>query len=55
MWEIVNRERRKTRRINEGIKREKWEEYFRKLLGGVEEKVVKGEKEEKRGKIIREN
>lgn len=49
MCEIVNREQRKTRKINEGIKREKWEKYFRKLLGEVERKVVKGEKGEKRG------
>lgn len=32
VWEVVNRERRKTRRLNENIdKREKWENYFRGL------------------------
>lgn len=54
VWEIVNMERRKTRRINEGIKREEWEEYFRRLLGGVEEKEIRGEKKEKRGDNRRE-
>lgn len=33
VWKIVNRERCRRRRINEGIKIEEWEEYFRELLG----------------------
>lgn len=32
------------------IKRKKWEEYFKKLLEGVEEKVVRERKEKKGGK-----
>lgn len=44
MWEIVNRDRRRARRVNEGIKREEWEEYFMRLLGGVEIKMVEGKK-----------
>lgn len=34
VWEVVNKERRKTRRVDEGIKRGEWEEYFMGLLGG---------------------
>lgn len=49
VWEIVNRERRKTRRINERIKREDWQEYFRRLLERIKGKVVRKEEEEKRG------
>lgn len=42
VWEIVNRERRKRRRINEGIEWKKWKEHFMRLLGRVEERVVRG-------------
>lgn len=41
VWEIVNRERRGRRRVNEGIRIEEWREYFMELLGGVEGKVVR--------------
>lgn len=34
MWKIVNRERKKRKRINEEIEIEEWDEYFRELLGG---------------------
>lgn len=52
----MNRERKKVKRINEWIKRDEWEEYFRRLLGEVEEKVVR-EEMGGRGKegIMREN
>lgn len=43
MWEIVNRDRRRARRVNERIKREEWEEYFMRLLGNVEIRMVRGE------------
>lgn len=43
VWEIVNRERKKVKRINEGLRRNEWEEYFRRLLEEVEERVVRGE------------
>lgn len=36
VWEIVNREMRKRKRINEGIKWEEWKEHFMRLLGEVE-------------------
>lgn len=40
----MNRERKKRNKINEGIEMKDWEEHFKKLLGGVEGKVVRGEK-----------
>lgn len=41
VWELINRERKKKARINEGIKMEEWKEYFMGLLeGGVEGRVV---------------
>jgi len=42
VWEIVNRERRKWKGINEEIKIEEWENRFKRLLGGVEGSVVQG-------------
>jgi len=42
VWEIVNRERRKRRRVNENIEMEEWKKYFMRLLGRVEGRVVKG-------------
>lgn len=42
MWRIVNRERKKWKGINERIGEDEWKEYFMKLLGGVERRVVKG-------------
>ncbi|XP_071579341.1 uncharacterized protein [Temnothorax nylanderi] len=52
VWEIVNKERKKRRGIEEGIEEEKWKEHFMKLLGGVEGKVrmgKEGNREEKEG------
>lgn len=34
VWEIVNRERKRRRRINEGIEMEEWREHFMRLMGG---------------------
>ncbi|KYN27547.1 hypothetical protein ALC57_03066 [Trachymyrmex cornetzi] len=42
VWEIVNRERKKWKGVNKGIEMREWEEYFKELLGGVEERVVRG-------------
>jgi len=36
VWELINRERKKKRRINEGFEMEEWKEYFMSLLGGIE-------------------
>ncbi|XP_046590232.1 uncharacterized protein LOC124293425 [Neodiprion lecontei] len=42
IWEIVNRERKKWKRVNEEIGEHEWREYFMGLLGGVENKVIEG-------------
>lgn len=42
VWEIVNRERKGRKRVNEDIEMGKWKEYFMSLLRGVEVRVVKG-------------
>lgn len=54
VWEILNKERRKRKGINENIEKEAWKEHFMKLLGGgaVEDRVVRGW-EGKRRKIRR--
>jgi len=44
VWEILNSERKKISRIHEGIEMEEWEEHFKRLLGGVENRVVRGDK-----------
>jgi len=57
VWEIINKER-KRRRINEGIGMSEWREQFMRVLGGVEERVVRGNGremgEEDREEISRE-
>jgi len=40
--EVINRERNGRKRVNEDIDKREWKEYFMKLSGGVEGKVVKG-------------
>ena len=42
VWEVVKRERKRRKGIDESIRLEEWKEYFRGLLGGVDTKVVKG-------------
>lgn len=42
VWEVVNAERRRSARINNGILMYKWEGYFKELLQGVSWKVVRG-------------
>ncbi|XP_036148443.1 uncharacterized protein LOC118647507 [Monomorium pharaonis] len=44
VWEIVNKDRKKKKRVNEGIGMGEWKEYFMCLLGGVEARVVRGGK-----------
>jgi len=39
VWEIINSERKKKGRIKERIEMEEWEEHFKRLLGGIENKV----------------
>lgn len=48
VWEIIGRERGGKRRVEEGIEEEEWKNYFMRLLGGVERKVV-GERRKKIG------
>ncbi|XP_024884283.1 trichohyalin-like [Temnothorax curvispinosus] len=43
VWELIGRVRKRRRRVNEEIKPEEWKEYFMELMGGVENRVVKGE------------
>lgn len=45
VWEIVNREGRKTKGVDKGIQMREWKEHFMELLGGVEERVLKGKDE----------
>lgn len=42
VWEIVNRGRRKRKRVNENIEEKEWRDYFMRLLGGMEHRVVRG-------------
>jgi len=36
VWEVINRERKRRKRINEGFEMEEWKEYFMSLLEGIE-------------------
>lgn len=42
VWKIVNRERRRRFKINEGIKLEEWDEHFKRVLGGIKWRVRLG-------------
>ncbi|XP_076301434.1 uncharacterized protein LOC143219315 [Lasioglossum baleicum] len=62
VWKVVNRERKRRSRVDERIRLEEWEQYFRDLLGGVGGRVGKlgksrregdGEKELEIGEIMR--
>lgn len=55
VWKIVNRKRRKVRRVNKGIRREEWEEYFMSLLGGIGNRMVRGEERRSREEDGEEN
>lgn len=46
VWEIIGRERGGKKRVEERIGEEEWKNYFMRLLGGVERKVV-GERRKK--------
>ncbi|KMQ85710.1 hypothetical protein RF55_15573 [Lasius niger] len=52
VWELINRERRKRKGVDEGIQVEEWKEHFMGLLGGVEERVMRGQ--ERRGRREKE-
>ncbi|KMQ83697.1 axoneme-associated protein [Lasius niger] len=42
VWDVVRRERRRKKRVNEDIQMEELDMYFRNLLGGMDEKVARG-------------
>ncbi|XP_071578413.1 uncharacterized protein [Temnothorax nylanderi] len=44
VWKLIRRVRKRRKRINEDIRLEEWEKYFMELMGGVENRVVKGER-----------
>jgi len=56
VWEVINRERKSKKRINEAIELETWKEYFMGLLGGVEKRTLREmkRKEGRRGKDEKE-
>ncbi|XP_024867350.1 uncharacterized protein LOC112451550, partial [Temnothorax curvispinosus] len=61
VWKVVNKERKRRRRVNEGISMQEWDGYFKELLGGVKGRVVMGtrrgegrEEEEEEEEIRRE-
>ncbi|XP_078050783.1 macrophage colony-stimulating factor 1 receptor-like [Augochlora pura] len=57
VWKIVNKERRRRKRVREGIEMREWERHFRGVLGGVEWGVrgeVKERGEEEEEEISRE-
>lgn len=41
IWELINRERKKRKRMSEEIEMDEWKEHLVKLMGGVKEKVMK--------------
>jgi len=49
VYEIINKERKRRKRVNKGIKSEEWKEYCMSMLGGVKDRVLRGEKKECKG------
>jgi len=47
VWEVVNKDRKRRKRINEGIEMGEWKEYFKGVMGGVEGRVIWGEERER--------
>lgn len=58
IWEVVSRERKKKRRVNEGITVEEWDRYFKDLLGGMSGRMIRGigrrEGKDQEGRLTRE-
>lgn len=40
IWEIITMERKERKKMNDGIGIEEWKEYYARILGRVEERVV---------------
>lgn len=49
VWEIVKKQRKKKKRINEDLGWEEWKEHFMKLLRGVKDRVVREKESNRRG------
>lgn len=49
VWEIINRERGRRKRVSDEIEMNEWREHFMRLLGGVDNKVRMGEEGRRRG------
>jgi len=49
VWEVVNRERKRKKGIEDGIKMEDWVEHFKGQLGGVDTRVRIGHKGRREG------
>ncbi|KMQ87647.1 hypothetical protein RF55_13014 [Lasius niger] len=41
VWDLIRKERKRKKKVNEEIEMEGWKKYFMIILGGVEEKVVR--------------
>jgi len=44
---VINREKKKWKGLNKDIEIEEWDGFFRKQLGGVENKIIRGVEREK--------
>lgn len=40
MWKYISRKRDRRNKVENNIEEEEWREYFKKLLGGIEERNV---------------
>lgn len=40
VWELINKDRKKVRKVNKEIEIKEWEEYFKGILRGVEVRVI---------------
>ena len=45
IWKIINRERKRRKRINLDLDMVKWKKYIMELLGGVENRIRKRDKD----------
>jgi len=52
VWQIVNRDRRRGRKVMEDKEMKEWREHFMRLLGGVECKIIGG-RESRRKKGVK--
>lgn len=50
MWEVINKERKRRKKVNEEIEMSEWKEHFMRTLGESEGRVVREEKRRREGK-----